>query len=172
MSPQEYAQIRANQKQEARDYFDMLSLNESKKYQVYKDSKGKATVGIGFNLEEDHNKEFLKSQGVDIQRILDGEPISERLLLKMYNHSLKQAFKDAIDYEPNFYQHPKSVQRGLVDMAFNLGGTKLKKFKKMKEGLDARDYNKVTAEAIDSDWYKQVKSRGPRTVELFRQAAQ
>jgi len=172
MSPQEYARIRAEQKQDAIDYMDMLSLNEGKRKQVYRDSEGKATIGIGFNLEEDHNKKFLKDKGVDIGRILKGEPISDKLMIEMYNHSLTQAFNDAVQYEPDFSKHPKSVQRGLVDMAFNLGLTKLKKFKEMKKGLDARDYDQVTREAINSDWYKQVKSRGPRTVDLFRQAAQ
>jgi len=172
MSPQEYARIRAEKKQDAIDYMDMLSLNEGERRTVYLDSKNKPTIGIGFNLEEPHNKKFLKDKGVDVERILKGEPISRKLMIEMYNHSLTQAFNDAIAYEPDFWKHPKSVQRGLVDMAFNLGLTKLKKFKKMKEGLDARDYDKVTREAIDSDWYKQVKSRGPRTVDLFRQAAQ
>ena len=40
----------------------------------------------------------------------------------------------------------------------------------MREGLDADDYNKAADEMVDSEWYKQVKSRGPRTVDLMRSA--
>jgi GH24 family phage-related lysozyme (muramidase) len=59
---------------------------------------------------------------------------------------------------------------GLVDMAFNMGLTKLKGFVEMRKGLDANDYAKVAKEAKDSDWFKQVKSRGKRTVGLFKKA--
>ena len=52
-------------------------------------------------------------------------------------------------------------------MSFNLGLTGLRKFKKMKAALDNDDYRTAAAEAKDSKWFKQVKSRGPRTVGLF-----
>jgi lysozyme len=56
-------------------------------------------------------------------------------------------------------------------MAFNLGLTKLNKFEKMKAALGQNDYSRAADEMVDSNWYKQVKSRGPRTVALMRQAA-
>ena len=56
-------------------------------------------------------------------------------------------------------------------MAFNLGLTKLNKFKEMRKALMQNDYNKAADEMIDSNWYKQVKTRGPRTVSLMRSAA-
>jgi GH24 family phage-related lysozyme (muramidase) len=66
---------------------------------------------------------------------------------------------------------------GLVDMAFNMGLTKLKKFVDMKKGLDANDYTTVAKEAKDSDWFRQHQvlagqrdHRGKRTVALFKKA--
>ena len=59
----------------------------------------------------------------------------------------------------------------LVDMSFNLGLTKLNKFEKMKAGLMNNDYNVAADEMIDSKWYKQVKDRGPRMVNVMRSAA-
>jgi len=59
----------------------------------------------------------------------------------------------------------------IVDMAFNLGLTKLNKFKKMKAGLMNNDYQTAADEMVDSNWYKQVKSRGPRMVAVMRSAA-
>ena len=56
-------------------------------------------------------------------------------------------------------------------MSFNLGLTKLNKFKKMREGLEANDYSVAADEMVDSEWFKQIKSRGPRTVGLMRSAA-
>ena len=172
---------RAQQEQQARAqaYYKMLSTNEGDRDYIYFDTEGNPTTGIGFNLNAAHNKKFLKDNNIDIRsvRVVDkdgntireGRNLTENEKLLMYNHSLRQAFKDARLYDPRFDQRPESVQMGLVDMAF-MGLTKLKKFVKMKKGLDANDYYTVAKEAKDSDWFKQVKSRGPRTVALFEKA--
>ena len=49
-------------------------------------------------------------------------------------------------------------------MMFNMGRPRLSKFKKMKEAVDARDWNAAGYEMIDSRWYKQVPNRAERLV--------
>jgi hypothetical protein len=41
----------------------------------------------------------------------------------------------------------------------------------MKQGLMNNDYQTAADEMVDSLWYDQVKSRGPRMVKLMRSAA-
>ena len=41
----------------------------------------------------------------------------------------------------------------------------------MKAALEQNDYSTAADEMVDSKWYKQVKTRGPRTVALMRSAA-
>ena len=159
------------QEQRSRNYFDMLVLNEGNKPKVYKDTKGKRTIGIGFNLEEPANRKFLKEQGININELFAGRELTDRETKTLYNYSLTQAFKDAKKYDPNFAKRPEAVKMTLVDMAFNLGLTKLNKFEKMKAGLMKNDYNVAADETIDSKWYKQVKDRGPRMVQVMRSAA-
>ena len=48
-------------------------------------------------------------------------------------------------------------------MCFNLGGTRLSKFRNMLEACRAHDWDKMAAEMEDSKWFKQV---GRRSVEL------
>ena len=169
-TPQQLAQQRIRE-QRSQNYYDMLSLNEGNKPKVYKDSKGNRTIGIGFNLEDSANRKFLKREGIDINELFDGRKLSENETRTLYNHSLTQAFKDAQSYDPNFAKRPEAVKMTLVDMAFNLGLTRLNKFKDMKAGLMNNDYNVAADEMIDSKWYKQVKSRGPRMVQVMRSAA-
>jgi len=157
--------------QRSQNYFNMLSLNEGNKPKVYKDSKGKRTIGIGFNLEEPANRKILKKEGIDINELFAGRELTDKETKTLYNYSLTQAFKDAQSYDPNFAKRPEAVKMTLVDMAFNLGLTKLNKFEKMKTGLMNNDYNVAADEMIDSKWYKQVKSRGPRMVQVMRSAA-
>ena len=169
-TPQQVAQQRIRE-QRSKNYYDMLSLNEGNKPKVYKDSKGNRTIGIGFNLEDAANRKFLKREGIDINELFDGRKLSENETRTLYNHSLTQAFKDAQSYDPNFAKRPEAVKMTLVDMAFNLGLTRLNKFKDMKAGLMNNDYNVAADEMVDSNWYKQVKSRGPRMVQVMRSAA-
>ena len=157
--------------QRSQNYFDMLVLNEGNKPKVYKDTKGIPHIGIGFNLEDAANRKFLKEEGININELLDGRKLTKRETKTLYNRSLTQAFKDAQSYDPNFAKRPEAVKMTLVDMSFNLGLTKLNKFEKMKAGLMNNDYNVAADEMIDSNWYKQVKDRGPRMVQVMRSAA-
>lgn len=155
----------------AQSYFNMLSLNEGNKPRVYEDSKGNRTIGIGFNLEDEGNRRFLKEEGIDINELFDGRELSDREIKILYNHSLRQAFEDAQKFDPNLAQRPEAARMAIVDMAFNLGLTRLNKFKKMKAGLMNNDYQTAADEMVDSKWYKQVKSRGPRMVKVMRSAS-
>ena len=169
-TPRELANRRV-QEQRAENYFNMLSLNEGNKSKVYKDSKGVPHIGIGFNLEDAGNKRFLKEQSIDINEILRGRELTDKETKVLYNHSLRQAFADAQKFDPDLAKRPEAARMGLVDMACNLGLTKLNKFVEMKKGLMNNDYQKAADEMVDSNWYKQVKSRGPRMVQVMRSAA-
>ena len=149
----------------------MLSVTKGDHLKVDKDSMCNSTRGCGFNLEDAGNQKFLKREGIDINELIDGRELSERETRTLYNHSLTQAFKDAQSYDPNFAKRPDAVKMTLVDMAFNLGLTKRNKFVDMKKGLMNNDYNMAADEMVDSNWYKQVKSRGPRMVDVMRSAA-
>ena len=53
-------------------------------------------------------------------------------------------------------------------MMFNMGLTRLSKFKGMKRGVDARDWEAAADEMVDSHWYKQVTNRADRLVVRMR----
>ena len=54
-------------------------------------------------------------------------------------------------------------------MMFNMGRTRLSKFKGMKAGVDSRDWGKAAEEMIDSRWYNQVTNRAERLVNRMRE---
>jgi lysozyme len=163
--------IRRAKELRAQDYYKMISLNEGVKPKVYKDSKGHRTIGVGFNLEDAGNRNILKKEGIDINEIFKGKELDDDEIKTLYNYSLTQAFNDAQKFDKGFAKRPEKVKKAIVDMSFNLGLTRLNKFKKMREGLEVDDYSKAADEMVDSEWYKQIKSRGPRTVDLMRSSA-
>ncbi len=48
-----------------------------------------------------------------------------------------------------------------------MGRPRLSKFKGMKRGVDAKDWNSA-AKMVDSNWYKQVTKRADRLVARMR----
>ena len=53
-------------------------------------------------------------------------------------------------------------QRRLLDMAFNMGVPRLKKFKKMWAAVYDNDFATAAKEMLDSRWARQVKGRSTR----------
>jgi lysozyme len=66
---------------------------------------------------------------------------------------------------------PEEVQLIIANMMFNMGRPRLSKFKGMKAGVDAQDWNKAADEMIDSAWYRQVPNRAGRLVKRMRALA-
>tara|TARA_B100000900_G_C20595802_1_gene723348 strand:- start:1228 stop:1797 length:570 start_codon:yes stop_codon:yes gene_type:complete len=154
------------------ELFDQLSLHESKEPRVYDDSEGNRTIGIGFNLEEPSNRKKAEALGFNVQDMLSGKKVlSDKEIKILYNESIKQAANDANAYLPQAGRQPPVVQKVLLDMAFNLGLTRLNGFVEMRKALIKGDYNKAAKEMIDSKWYNQVGTRSKRLVDMMRSAA-
>ena len=168
-TPTELANRRV-QEQRAENYFNMLKLNEGNRSDAHP-VNGVMHIGIGYNLEDEDNKQFLKKQGINLQELLDGRLLTDNETKILYNYSLTKAFNDIQKYDKNFAKRPEPVKMALVDMSFNLGLTKLNKFVDMKAALMNNDYDAAADEMVDSKWYDDVKSRGPRMVKVMRSAA-
>ena len=156
-------------KRQAMDLFDVVSLNEGKKQGVYNDNKGKA-IAIGFNLEEPKNREYLfKKHGLTYDDVVNkGVKLSEGQIRDLYNYSMVNAYQDAKLFDPKLDSRPHNVRVAILDLAFNLGRSKLNTFKKMRKALENDDYNTAAAEMKDSKWFDQVKTRGPRMVGIMQ----
>jgi lysozyme len=72
---------------------------------------------------------------------------------------------------PDYYDLPEEVQQIIANMMFNMGRPRLSKFKGMKRGVDAQDWNAAADEMVDSAWYRQVTNRADRLVERMRAVA-
>jgi len=135
-----------------------LERDEGVKYEVYNDHLGYPTFGIG-HLITDNDPEYGASIGT-----------------KVYNDRVQEAFETDIetvlsDCERLYVQFehlPEEVQLIIANMMFNMGYTRLSKFKGMKRGVDTRDWNEAADEMVDSRWYKQVTKRANRLVERMR----
>ena len=146
----------------------MIERHEGRRNEVYKDSLGIPTIGIGYNLRNATAKQDLAKVGANLKEVLRGKQLSDDQVNELFRMSLDRALKDAKSYYPEFDKLPDAAKGVLVDMSFNLGLTKLKGFKDLKTALGRGNYNAAADAMIDSAWYKQVKTRGVRLVNIMR----
>ena len=140
---------------------EQLEIDEGVKYEVYKDHLGYDTFGIG-HLITAHDPENGWSVGTDVDE-----------------YRVQEAFEDDVqgvisDCEKLYVQWehlPEEAQQVIANMMFNMGYTRLSKFKGMKRGVDSRDWNAAADEMVDSSWYNQVTNRASRLVERMRNIA-
>jgi len=132
------------------DILDDLIRDEGMVLKPYRDTVNKLTIGVGRNL--------------------DDVGISEEEARAMLNADVDRAESGLRKTFPWFLTAPEPVQRGLVNMVFNMGLTRLTQFGKMLSALAAKDYDTAAAEAIKSKWATQVGTRAVRIAELFESA--
>jgi lysozyme len=69
----------------------------------------------------------------------------------------------SLEAQEDFNKLPEDIQRVLVNMCFNLGGTRLSKFRNMLKACREHNWTEMAAQMEDSRWFKQV---GRRSIEL------
>jgi len=118
---------------------DQLIRHEGLELKVYKCTEGIETIGIGRNLVDrgvtEEEARYLCNNDIEI-----------------VEHELLRNFPFVADLD--------DVRlRVILDMAFNLGISRLRNFKKMWEALEGADYETAAIEMMDSKWARQVKTR-------------
>ena len=135
-----------------------LERDEGVKYEVYLDHLGYPTFGIG-HLITDDDPECGASVGTKV----DSDRVQEA-----FETDVETVLSDCERLYVQFEHLPEEAQLIIANMMFNMGYTRLNKFKGMKRGVDARDWEAAADEMVDSKWYEQVTRRADRLVVRMR----
>ena len=135
-----------------------IEIDEGCKYEIYLDHLNLPTFGIG-HLILDSDPE----SGEEV-----GTPVSEDRVSECFNKDVHTVLSDCEKLYEDCYTLPEEVQRIIANMMFNMGYPRLSKFKGMKAGVDARDWQQAADEMVDSRWYNQVTNRAERLVKRMR----
>ena len=138
-----------------------LEIDEGVVHEIYFDHLGYATFGIG-HLVRDTDPE----NGWEV-----GTAISESRCIEAFESDIMGVLSDCETLYPDFGDLPEEAQQIIANMMFNLGRPRLSKFKGMKAGVDARDWERAADEMVDSSWYRQVTNRADRLVVRMRSLA-
>ena len=133
-----------------------IKRHEGEVLEIYEDSLGYKTLGIG-HLCKPEDPEYKWEVGTKVpQEVVD----------MYYEDDFDKHLAEAIHVfgtEEAFYNLPENIQHVLVNMCFNLGGTRLSKFKNMIAASRSNNWEQMAAEMENSRWYSQV---GRRSQEL------
>ena len=135
-----------------------IAEDEGCKFEVYLDHLGLPTFGIGALI-----KEGDPECGQPV-----GTPVDEDRVRQRFNLDIAVTIDDCRVLYDDFDDLPEECQHIIANMMFNMGRPRLSKFKGMKAGVDARDWNKAADEMVDSRWYDQVTNRAKRLVARMR----
>ena len=92
-----------------------------------------------------------------------GDTITEAEAENLLWDEVEEAIKD---FETLYYDCRDQINdvraEALVNMMFNLGRTKMTKFRKMNHAIELDDWKEASLQAKQSDWYYQVGNRAKR----------
>ena len=135
-----------------------LEIDEGCKYEIYLDHLGYPTFGIGHLIIDDDPE-----SGWEVGASIDTVRVHEA-----FESDIEGVLSDCSKLYSDFEDLPEEAQRVIANMMFNMGYTRLSKFKNMKLSVDDRNWDIAADEMVDSRWYYQVPNRAKRLVERMR----
>jgi len=133
--------------------YEQLKIDEGVVYEVYKDHLGYPTFGVG-HLILKTDDEYGKTEGWKV---------SEDRVKECFEHDLDIAISECEAlFKDNWGEYSGELKEVLVNMMFNLGRTRLGKFKKFIGAINKGDWEKASIEMMDSRWAVQVGPRANR----------
>tara|TARA_B100000953_G_scaffold221080_1_gene182973 strand:- start:658 stop:1110 length:453 start_codon:yes stop_codon:yes gene_type:complete len=134
-----------------------IKRHEGEVLEVYEDSLGYLTLGVGHLIRED-DEEFGEPSGT---------PVSQEVVDRYYDTDFMKHVNETLhvceDHDIDFDNLPENVQHVLINMCFNLGANRLGKFRNMLSACSESNWDEMAAQMEDSKWFGQV---GRRSVEL------
>lgn len=134
---------------------EAIKRHEGEVLEVYEDSLGYLTLGVG-HLIQPNDPEHGQPAGT---------PVSQETVDAYYDTDFDKHMDETVHVvgQDVWDELPGDIKEVLVNMCFNLGGTRLGKFRNMLTAVEDHDWERMAVEMEDSRWFKQV---GRRSIEL------
>jgi lysozyme len=138
-----------------------LAEDEGCKYEIYLDHLGLETFGIGHLVTID-DPEFGKPIG---------SPVTQERVQSVFRRDIAITQEDCNRMYDNFDDLPEEAQLILANMMFNLGYSRMSKFKKLRAAVQENNWKECAAQMEDSKWYTQVPNRARRLITRMEEVA-
>lgn len=149
-----FCMFKRKNRMDRKNVYEQLKYDEGVMYEIYKDHLGYPTFGVGHLITKADSE-----WGLPVET-----PVSEDRVAEVFESDLDTGISECVVLygQRDFDNFPGEVQEILVNMMFNMGRTRLSKFKKMNAALRRGDWKEAALEGRDSRWYNQVTNRAER----------
>lgn len=137
---------------------EQLRIEEGKRSHAYEDGEGNWTIGIGFLVDSR----------------IDCPGLPEEVMDFWLDLRLAKCLASLVKNIDGWNSLPGNVQDALMLMRFQLGMTRLRRFKKTIAHIEAGDYTEASQECLRgshpgtaSKWAQQTPARAKRVSELM-----
>jgi lysozyme len=130
------------------DLIDLLIFHEGYRKYAYEDSVGVISCGVGRNLD---------SVGLSHDEIMY---LLQNDLIRCYAE-----LTNAFDWFPGLSE---IRQQAMVNLCFNLGLTRLMRFKNALRSMEEGNYDEAARHFLDSTWARQVGERSSDIATMIR----
>tara|TARA_R110002096_G_scaffold51087_3_gene133721 strand:- start:110 stop:601 length:492 start_codon:yes stop_codon:yes gene_type:complete len=155
-------------KYDKQEFIKQIAEHEGLKLEVYQDHLGIDTIGIGRNLEDRGiTDEELEQLNLTIEAVY-ATGITKEVAYTLADNDIQIVVDELCSYFPIVNDFDGTRQRVLVDMGFNMGIPRLRKFKNMWAALGSEDFTTASVEMLDSRWAGQVGNRANRLSEAMK----
>ena len=138
---------------------ETLKIDEGVVYEIYNDHLGYPTFGIG----------HLVLEGEPEHGLSVGTPVTEERVDECFERDVEYVLNDCRILHEDFDNYPEEVKQIIANMMFNMGRTRLAKFRKHNAALQEGDWKTAAIEGRDSRWYKQVTNRAERLMKRLEE---
>ena len=150
-------------KYNSENFVNKLIAHEGLRLQVYKDTLGIDTIGIGRNLEDRGiTQEELDWMDIPSMDAVYEYGITEADAMYLAKNDVQIVEEELVRAHPCVEELDAVRQLVLMDMAFNMGVPRLRKFTKMWNAVHEKKFDIAAKEMLDSRWAIQVKSRSTK----------
>jgi lysozyme len=149
----------------------LVTKHEGYRCVVYIDTRGRRTIGIGFNLDDRLAVDVCRIFALDWNALVDGTatltlPQAEAIR----DFFIAGARQAALRVIPGFDSLPDNVQAVVVDMLFEMGEPVFAGFHATIGAINNGDYKGAASQMKQSAWYGQVPSRAQEDCQLMQTA--
>ena len=135
-----------------------ITNDEGCVFKLYNDHLCLKTFGIGH---------LVKKSDMEYNMPLD-TPVSRKRINTVFAEDIMACIGDCRKWIQDFDKLPEEVQHILCNMMFNMGYTRMSKFRKLKASIEKNNWSTASKEMKSSKWYTQVTNRAERLVQRMK----
>lgn len=149
---------------------NIIKREEGLKLIPYKDNQGVLTVGYGLNLAQEKAVAELKKVGIDKDELISGKTqLTSDQAEALMNINIEHSLEIARSIFPKFNSFGAGRQHAVIDMIYNLGEDRFKKFDNTINFIRRGKWDRAAKEILlnsrrdgPSKYMKQVPNRATR----------